>query len=215
MSHARRRVLLLRHGQTTWNVQSRFQGQLDIDLDDVGRGQAERAGELLARLRPDLLVSSDLRRARDTAGALARRTGLPVTYDERLRETFAGRWQGLTTTEMDERYTQARASWSAGADVPAGVDGERRSEVGARMSAALVEHAARLPGGGLLVAVTHGGAASSGLHHMLGVPRTSWPVLSGLGNCHWSLLREHGDRRWVLEEHNAGSLPEEVVGDES
>ncbi len=215
MSAPRRRVLLLRHGRTTWNAQSRFQGQLDIDLDDVGRAQAERAGELLARLRPDLLVSSDLRRAQDTAGALVRRTGLPVTTDERLRETFAGRWQGLTIAEMDERYPAERASWSAGADVPAGVDGERRSEVGARVSAALVEHAARLPDGGLLVAVTHGGAASSGLHHLLGVPRASWPVLSGLGNCHWSMVREHRDRRWVLEEHNAGSLPEVVVGDES
>ena len=211
----RRRVLLLRHGRTTWNAESRFQGQLDIDLDEVGRAQAERAGELLARLRPDLLVSSDLRRARDTAAALARRTGLPVTQDVRLRETFAGRWQGLTSTEIDDRYGAERAGWSAGSDVPAGVDGERRSEVGARMSAALVEHAARLPDGGLLVAVTHGGAASSGLHHLLGVPRASWPVLSGLGNCHWSLLREHPGERWVLEEHNAGSLPEEVVGDES
>ena len=215
MSARRRRLLLLRHGQTTWNAQSRFQGQLDIDLDETGRAQAERAAELLARLRPDALVASDLRRARDTADALARRTGLPVTHDPRLRETFAGQWQGLTTAEIDERFGAERAGWSAGSDVPAGVDGERRSEVAARMAQALTEHAAALPAGGLLVAVTHGGAASSGLHALLGVPREAWPVLSGLGNCHWSLLHEHRGDRWLLEEHNAGSLPEEVVGDES
>lgn len=212
---SRRRLLLLRHGQTTWNTQSRFQGQLDIGLDDVGRAQADRAAELLARLRPDLLVSSDLRRASDTAAALARRTGLAVTLDSRLRETYAGAWQGLTVTEIDQRYGDARASWRAGSDVRAGGDGERRSEVGARVAAALVEHADRLPDGGLLVAATHGGAASSGLHVLMGVPRESWPVLSGLTNCHWSLLNEREDGRWVLEEHNAGSLPEDVVGDET
>jgi len=207
--------LLLRHGQTAWNAESRFQGQLDIDLDDEGRAQAERAAELLARLRPDLLVSSDLRRAGDTAAALARRTGLTVGYDARLRETYAGVWQGRTRAELDEQFAADRASWLAGSDVRAGVDGERRSEVGARMAAALLDHAAQLAPGGLLVATTHGGAASSALHVMLGIPRAIWPVLSGLSNCHWSLLGERDGGGWVLQEHNAGSLPEEVVGDES
>lgn len=212
---ARRRLLLLRHGRTAWNAESRFQGQLDIDLDDEGRAQAECAAELLARLRPDLLVSSDLRRAGDTAAALARRTNLPVTYDARLRETYAGAWQGLTRAELDVQFTEDRASWRAGSDVRAGVDGERRSEVGARMAAALLDHSERLAPGGLLVASTHGGSASSALHVMLGIPRASWPVLSGLSNCHWSLLGERYGGGWVLLEHNAGSLPEEVVGDES
>lgn len=212
---SRRRLLLLRHGQTAYNSASRFQGQLDIDLDDVGRAQAETAAELLARLRPDLLVSSDLRRASDTAAALARRTGLAVTVDARLRETYAGAWQGLTTDQIDARFGAERDRWRAGSDAPAGGDGERRSEVGARVAAALLEHAGRLADGGLLVAATHGGAASSGLHMLLGVPRERWPVLSGLANCHWSLVTEHRDGRWVLAEHNAGSLPEDVVGDES
>ena len=211
----RRRLLLLRHGRTAWNEQSRFQGQLDVGLDDVGRRQAERAAELLARLRPDVLVSSDLSRARDTAAALGRRTGREVVLEPRLRETYAGAWQGLTSTEIDERFGAARMSWRSGSDEPAGGDGERRSEVGARVAAGLLEHAGRLPAGGLLVAATHGGAASSGLHTLLGVPRENWPVLSGLANCHWSLLIERSGGRWVLEEHNAGSLPEEVVGDES
>lgn len=215
MSSRRRRLLLLRHGQTSWNTQSRFQGQLDIELDDVGRAQAERAAELLARLRPDLLVSSDLRRAMVTAAALARRTGLSVTADVRLRETFAGQWQGLTSTQIDTRFGAERASWRAGSDLPAGVEGERRSEVGARVSQALREHATALPDGGLLVAVTHGGAASSGVHLLVGVPRESWPVLSGLANCHWSLLHERREGGWVVAEHNAGSLPEQIVGDET
>jgi probable phosphoglycerate mutase len=207
-------VLLLRHGQTSWNAESRFQGQTDVELDDVGRAQASRAARLLARLRPDRLVSSDLRRARDTAEALADLTGLPLALDPRLRETYAGTWEGMTTAEIDAAHGPEREAWRSGREVRPGGDGELRFEVGHRVATAVREHVAELGVGQLLVAVSHGGAVSSGLQTLLGVPRTSWPVVSGLNNCHWSLLREHGER-WVLEEHNAGSLPHEVVGDEA
>ena len=98
MRPAVRRVLLLRHGQTSWNAEDRFQGQTDVDLDDVGRRQASRAARLLAALQPHALVSSDLRRARDTAAALATLTGLEAVSDPRLRETYAGAWQGIHAT---------------------------------------------------------------------------------------------------------------------
>ena len=209
-----RHVLLLRHGRTSWNAEERFQGQTDVDLDDVGRAQASRAARLLARLHPDVLVTSDLRRARDTAAALAGVTGLPVEADPRLRETYAGSWQGMTSTEIDAAHGAERQAWRSGQDVRPGVDGELRHEVGDRVAKAVREYADRLVPGQLLVAVSHGGAISSGLQTLLGVPRSGWPVVSGLNNCHWSLLREYGDR-WVLEEHNAGSLPQEVVGDEA
>lgn len=215
MTGAGRRLLLLRHGRTAWNAQSRFQGQLDVGLDEVGASQAERAAALLARLRPDAVVSSDLVRAASTADAVARSTGLPVFRDPRLRETCMGAWQGLTLAEVVERFGSDHARWRAGEDVHAGGDGERRTEVGERVAAALTEHAASLPDGGLLVAVTHGSAASSALHVMMGVPRPLWPVVSGLANCHWSVLLERSGAGWVLQEHNAGSLPQEVVGDES
>src|ERR1035437_598375 len=70
------RLLLWRHGQTQWNVEGRFQGQSDIPLDAVGHQQAERAARLLAALRPDVIISSDLGRALATAAPLARLTGL-------------------------------------------------------------------------------------------------------------------------------------------
>jgi broad specificity phosphatase PhoE len=209
-----RRVLLLRHGRTSWNAENRFQGQTDVDLDEVGQRQADRAARLLAGLRPHALVSSDLRRARDTAGALAALTGLDVVSDKRLRETYAGSWQGMTAGEIDAAHPEQREAWRSGRDVRPGGDGELRWEVGHRVATAVREHAAVLGPGQLLVAVSHGGAVSSGLQTLLGVPREVWPVVSGLNNCHWSLLREHGER-WVLEEHNAGSLPQEVVGDEA
>ena len=67
--------MLWRHGQTQWNVEGRFQGQSDIPLDEAGEAQAQRAARLLAGLRPDLIVSSDLLRASATAAPLARLTG--------------------------------------------------------------------------------------------------------------------------------------------
>jgi ribosome silencing factor RsfS/YbeB/iojap len=81
------RLVLWRHGQTVWNAERRFQGQSDIPLDEVGQAQAERAARLLAALRPDLIVSSDLSRAAQTAAPLSRLTGLEVTLDKDLRGT--------------------------------------------------------------------------------------------------------------------------------
>ena len=80
-----RRVIFWRHGRTEWNHAGRFQGQEDIDLDATGREQALRAAEVLETRHPSSIISSDLRRAADTAAALADLTGLLVSYDERLR----------------------------------------------------------------------------------------------------------------------------------
>jgi probable phosphoglycerate mutase len=210
-----RRILLWRHGQTGWNAEDRFQGHADIDLDDVGRAQVARAARLLARLRPARIVSSDLRRAHHTALALASLTGLEVTCDRRLRETSYSAWEGMTAAEIDERHPGARDAWRAGGTVRPGGDGELRTEVGARVAEALREHLAELPPGALVVAASHGGAVCSGIQTLLGVPPQYWPLVSGLGNCHWSLLEERRSGGWVLQEHNAGSLPEPIVGDEA
>ena len=96
-----RRLVMLRHGQTDFNLGSRMQGQLDTELTELGRAQAVAAAEVLAKLQPLLIVSSDLRRAYDTAVALGERTGLRVRVDDRLRETHLGDWQGMTHAEID------------------------------------------------------------------------------------------------------------------
>lgn len=210
-----RRILLWRHGQTSWNLQNRFQGHADIELDDVGRAQAARAARMLRRLRPDRILSSDLCRAQDTAAALASLTGADVIVDPRLRETSYSAWEGMTAQEIDERWPGARDAWRAGGDARPGGDGELRVEVGARVAEALRHHVADLGPGQLLVAASHGGAVSSGIQTMLGVPPRYWPLVTGLGNCHWSLLEERPRGGWVLEEHNASSLPEPIVGDEA
>ncbi|MDZ4265452.1 MAG: histidine phosphatase family protein, partial [Mycobacterium sp.] len=106
-----RRLVMLRHGQTEYNAGSRMQGQLDTELSDLGREQAVHAAEVLAKRQPLLIVSSDLRRALDTAVTLADRCGQPVSIDTRLRETHLGDWQGMTHLEVDAVAPGARLAW--------------------------------------------------------------------------------------------------------
>ena len=209
-----RRVVLWRHGRTAWNAESRFQGTTDVPLDDVGVAQAERAARDLATLAPDRIVSSDLERARVTAETLAAMVGLDVATDPDLRETYAGSWQGLVRDEIVATDGDTWQRWVSGDDVRPG-GGETRTEVAARVSGAVLRHAATLPAGGTLVVASHGGAVRSCIGTLLGLPVEHWTALGGLVNCAWSVLEEQPDGSWRLVEHNARSLPEEVVGDEA
>jgi probable phosphoglycerate mutase len=184
-----------------------------VELDDVGRAQADRAARLLAAMPPDALVSSDLLRAQQTAEPLAALTGLHLTLDEGLRETFAGDWQGLLREEIEAQDGARLGAWRAGADVRPG-GGETRTEIADRAEAALYRALSEVPDAGVLVLVTHGGTARALVGRLLTLPTVSWQVLGGLANCSWSVLEEWGERSWRLTEHNAGTLPEPVMGDD-
>ena len=198
--------MLWRHGQTIWNVEHRFQGHTDISLDETGEAQAEYAARRLATLMPTAIVASDLSRAQQTAAALGRLTGLPVTQDKGLRERSGGVWEGLTDAEIRERYPRERASW----DPPGG---EPTSVVADRMSDAINRVAAGLDPGQLAVVVSHGAALRIGMERVLGLPAEGIGVLGPLANCSWSVLSV-ADGRWRLLEYNAGTLPEPVIGDD-
>ncbi|MDQ1247314.1 MAG: glucosyl-3-phosphoglycerate phosphatase [Actinomycetota bacterium] len=212
-----RRLVLWRHGRTQWNLDHRFQGQLDVPLDEAGLAQAAAAAKQLAQLPPTAIISSDLGRAQVTAGHLAALTGLPVMLDERLRETYAGGWQGLERDELVAKYSDELALWAGGSDLRPG-GGERRSEVAARMVAAIDEALADIPDGGTLVVATHGGAARAAVGELLRLPVEHWSILGVLTNCAWSVLSERPDAAgtigWRLEEYNARSLPETAFGDD-
>ncbi|WHM41395.1 histidine phosphatase family protein [Streptomyces sp. BPTC-684] len=207
-----RRVVLWRHGQTAWNLERRFQGSTDIELTEAGLGQARRAARLLAALKPDAIVASDLKRAAATAGELAAVSGLPVTHDSALRETYAGAWQGLTHDEIVERYGEQYAAWKRGEPVRRG-GGELETEVADRAAPVVLAHADKLPDDGTLVVVSHGGTIRTTIGRLLGLEAHHWEGLGGLSNCCWSVLGE-GARGWRLLEHNAGTLPEPVLGDD-
>jgi probable phosphoglycerate mutase len=210
------RVVLWRHGQTDWNVENRFQGHSDIPLNKVGQYQASEAAQVLAALRPDRIISSDLIRAQETAAALAALTDIKVEINPNLRETDGGLWEGKLASENRATHGELFANWYEGGDEPAGVTGERRSDVAKRAVAVIEKETTNFSG--TIVFVTHGGTVRSVLGSILKLPIAQWGVIGGLSNACWSILeltKHHTGSKWYLAEHNAGSLPEPVFGDDA
>jgi probable phosphoglycerate mutase len=210
------RIVLWRHGQTDWNVENRFQGHSDIPLNKVGEYQVVEAAKILAALKPDRIVSSDLIRAQKTAAALAALTDIKVEINPGIRETNGGLWEGRTADQNRADHGELFASWYEGGDEPAGVIGERRSDVAKRAVAAIEKETENFAG--TIVFVTHGGTVRSVLGSILNLPIEQWGIIGGLSNACWSVLeltKHHTGSRWYLAEHNAGSLPEPVFGDDA
>lgn len=212
-----RRIVILRHGRTTWNAERRFQGQEDPPLDQVGIEQAKRAAGILNHINFAKIVASDLQRAVVTAELVAAQTGQPVFQDLGLRETNCGSWQGRTWPEIYAEDQERLLAWSTSGDIRPGGTGETRSEVALRFMAAVDNQLADVSPGETLLVVTHGGAARAGISEMLQLPRDNWGALGVLTNCAWSVLTEQQDspQRWRLDEYNAGSLPEPAIGDDA
>jgi len=138
-------LYVIRHGETPWNVTGRYQGQLDPPLNEKGRRQAQATAAKLTSVGFEAIYSSDLARARQTAAALAEKTGLPVSLDPRLREIHQGDWQGVLIDDI-------RAGWRAELDgwenrpwkcPPPG--GESLQQMQARLFAAVDEIIVRNP----------------------------------------------------------------------
>jgi ribonuclease H / adenosylcobalamin/alpha-ribazole phosphatase len=130
-------TVLLRHGQTPMSVQKRYVGRSDVPLTDVGVRQAVAAAKRLASAGLDVIVTSPLRRAVQTAEEVAAATGAPVVADDGFRETDFGAWEGLTFAEVRERWPAEMAAWLADPAVaPPG--GESFTEVSERVTAALL-----------------------------------------------------------------------------
>ena len=193
------RLILWRHGRTSYNHDNRWQGQLDVPLDDVGRAQAEESAAALAATfgdGPVAVASSDLSRASETAAVL----GLPVKLDTGLREVYAGEWQGLLRDEIVAKWPDELAAWRRGDDVRPG-GGESRSEVAERAAASVRRFDAGMAGGTLVV-VGHGAALRGAVTLLLGLPSSAWSTFDVLGNARWADLRRRRSG-WALRAYNA------------
>lgn len=212
-----RHLVMLRHGQTKSNADSRMQGQIDTELNEEGRAQAVNAATVLSKRQPLLIVSSDLRRAHDTARTLAERCSLEVRTDERLRETHLGDWQGMTHAEVDAKYPGQRQAWrNRPYWAPPG--GESRLDVADRSIPLVAELVAGEPHWGRddserpVVLVAHGGQIAALTAALLDLPVDSWSALGGMGNASWVQLSAHSDDeaqfndlRWRLDVWNASA----------
>jgi broad specificity phosphatase PhoE len=150
------RILLVRHGETDWNLNRRLQGHADRPLNETGRMQARGLAAELAEEPLQAVYSSDLSRASETARIVADARGLDVTMLPELRERYFGTWEGLTDEEIHERFPEA-------ADGVLG-DGESRDELDRRILAALNRIAGEHPDGTVLV-ISHGGPLRAVLRH--------------------------------------------------
>jgi glucosyl-3-phosphoglycerate phosphatase len=196
-----RRVVLLRHGRTAWNLVGRAQGHGDVPLDDVGHRQAKTVAPLVAALRPSRLLSSDLTRAMETAAYVGEATGLAVEPDARLREFDVGERQGLTWPESVERFPWIADGVGLGERL-AGVPGaESDADVAGRIVPGLEDAVASVDAGGTVVVVTHGAALKLGIAGLLGWDETVVRGLAVLANCHWAtvLVPESGGARRLLD----------------
>jgi len=174
-------------------------------LDETGIKQAAAAALQLAKLKPAYILSSDLQRAHHTAMPLADALGLEVVLDEGLRETFVGVWQGMFRADIEREHTQDLQDWIAGTNIRPGLHGETRTEVAARVSAAVNRGLAHIGPGQTLVCVTHGAAAMSGIAALLDLPLEKWPIFSVMPNCAWSIAVETQTPTgpaWRLQEYN-------------
>jgi probable phosphoglycerate mutase len=173
-------IVLVRHGETDWNRDNRFQGHADPPLNESGRAQALTLARSLA-VRPDALYSSPLARARETAEIVGLELGLEVQLDDDLREVDVGSWSGLTRTEVEERFPAGYRRWLEYGH--GWEDGETYEALGERVLAS-VHRIAEMHSGERVLAVTHGGPIRSVLAAAAGVPfgeaRRSIHVL---GNC--------------------------------
>ncbi|MEJ6573662.1 MAG: histidine phosphatase family protein [Actinomycetes bacterium] len=209
------RIVLWRHGQTDWNVENRYQGHSDIPLNKVGQYQVGHAAKVLAGMNPSRIIASDLTRAKQTAQALVDLTGIKMEIDSDLRETNGGNWEGKTGQQNREEDGERFKQWMFGEDVKAGEIGESRSEVAKRARAAIDRGVAEATG--TVIFVTHGGTSRAFLGSILEMPFDKWATLGGLSNASWSVLEPNSFTKtgWTLVEHNSGSIPEPVFGNES
>ncbi|MEV5888621.1 histidine phosphatase family protein [Nonomuraea fuscirosea] len=199
------RLVLVRHGESVWNVEERYQGQSDSGLTATGREQAEvAAAALLARFGPpDLVVSSDLPRARDTANAYLRHFGIEARLDARLREADIGSWAGRPFTEIAAEYPDVLAAVGRGEDVRRG-GGETFAELRRRVWQALVDAAAMATGDATVVVFTHGGPIRVAAAAALRLPVPGHLSFAPPVNTSLTVIGYAGERRnHAVVEYNA------------
>lgn len=148
-------LYLIRHGETDWNKQGKYTGQMNISINDTGKKQAIRVAEEMKNLEPEVIYSSDLKRALETAQAISEELGIPIIKDKRLREIHQGEWEGLHVDEIRMQYT---SQFNTRKEDPLGVaapGGESIGDVDIRVRSFLDEITEKHPDGKIVVS-SHG-----------------------------------------------------------
>ena len=206
-------LVLVRHGETSWNVEGRIQGHTDIALNALGEAQAEAVGKRLAREQFDAVYSSDLMRAYRTARPAIPDPDRTIIKDRRLRERHLGVLQGLTGEEAMAGQPAAWKAFKSRNPDLALEGGESLGEFSRRV-VGFVEDILAKHTGSRILAVTHGGILDTAYRHALGMPLSAardFPIYNASVNvlCH----DRHG---WRIESWgDVSHLPQELAMDDS
>ena len=165
-------VLLVRHGETAWNREGRYQGRTDIPLSDVGREQVRALARRLASVPIAFAVSSPLARARATAEAVTTERGIALELDDGLAEISHGAWEGQLASDVERSHAEMFGTWKTrpGRDTPAGPNAETLGDVDARAWPVLERATARMHGDQTVLVAAHDAVNRVLLCRVLGLP---------------------------------------------
>lgn len=202
-------LVLVRHAESIWNAEDRWQGQTDVPLSAKGREEAKRVGERLRDARFDAIVCSDLSRARETAEAIvaarvkreALATHDALTTHRGMREMDLGAWCGLPHAEVLTRFPDELRALQTGEDLAIGGHGESLPRFEDRVHVALGEVLADHASATRILVVTHGGCIRAVLMRLLGLHGRKRP-LEGAGNTSITTLRVEGGAIRALRSYN-------------
>jgi probable phosphoglycerate mutase len=189
----------VRHAQTAWNAQGRWQGQAGEGLDEIGRAQAATTAHHLAAAHPDArrIARSDSQRAAETSAYVEALLDVPVDVDVRLREMDVGTWSGRTREQVEHFDPAGWAAYRRGDGGPLG-GGEAVTQLADRMVAALRDLAVRT-GPGTAIVITHGWALRVGVAALLELGPSEAEELGRAPNCSISVLELDGDTTTLVD----------------
>jgi len=191
------RLIFVRHGETDFNVERRYQGHTDSELSERGRQQAVSVAKRLGAEPITAVYASDLRRASETARIIADVHDLQVCTDARLRECSFGDWEGLSVEEIQERYPKQYENYRQDSVTYRAPNGETLQSLMARVVSAVEEITARHEDGHIVI-VGHGGTVNSFICHALGAQLSIFRRIR-LDNCGLTIFHREQGGRWVLE----------------
>ena len=170
------KLILVRHGQTVWNKLGKYQGQADIELSEAGIEQAKLLGERFPFDQVSAIYSSPLKRARDTAEAVAKKFKLPIVACEAFREINFGQWEGLTYEEIHAKWEKEHTLLFESPDLLTCPQGEGFSDVQDRAVKKMLE-IVKAHDGETVVITAHGGVIRTLLCYALGMPlKNMWKI---------------------------------------
>lgn len=196
------RLLLVRHGETIWNQENRWQGQADVPLSESGHAQARRLAQRLLNegRQVHAIYSSDLSRAFRTAEILGEALGVPPLPEVGWQEMNIGRWSGLTTAEVMARYADEWERLRAGEDLPRG-GGETFAQFQNRLVQSVERLLERHVGQQIMI-VSHGGAVRAFLLHCRRLEMGQFRQIEKIGNTGLSEVSIFADGRAIIHAVN-------------